>query len=106
MSFSPRRTMGAVCALLLYAIPAWCQSSFTASVRGVVTDSSGASVPGATVIITEAERNVPHTATTDNDGRYVLSALPPGSYVFPPKRRDSGSTTETSSARGPAAGDI
>jgi len=38
----------------------WSQSSFTASVRGVITDRSGAAVAGARIAITETERNVPH----------------------------------------------
>ena len=56
------------------------QSSFTAAVRGVVSDATGAAVPGARVIVTEAERNVQHVSTTDEAGRYVLTALQPGSY--------------------------
>lgn len=56
--------------------------SFTASMRGVVTDGSGAAVPNAKVIFTEAERNVPHVAVTDEAGRYSVTALPPGPYVM------------------------
>jgi len=56
--------------------------SYTASVRGVVTDSTQASVPSVKVTAMEAARNVPHTTTTDSAGRYVLTALPPGSYVL------------------------
>jgi len=82
MRISLCRTLVALCAALLFAGPSWSQSSFTASVRGVVTDSSGASVPGARVVVTDTERNVPHSVTTDNDGRYFLSALPPGKYVL------------------------
>lgn len=67
---------------LMLAGALWAQSSFTAAVRGVVTDSSGGSVPGAQVTLTEAERNVPHHVTTDESGRYFLSALPPGSYTM------------------------
>ena len=59
---------------------AWSQSSFTAAVRGLVTDGSGAAVPGAKVTVTETERNVPHTVLSDDAGRYTLTALPPGTY--------------------------
>ena len=52
------------------------QSSFTAAVRGTVTDKSGAAIAGAKVTITEADRNVAHRATTDEGGRYVATALP------------------------------
>ncbi len=54
--------------------------SFTAAVRGTVTDSSGAAIPSAKVIITESERNVAHPAVSDESGRFFLSALPPGIY--------------------------
>ena len=56
--------------------------SYTASVRGTVTDSSGAAVPGAKVVATEADRNVDHVFTTDEAGRYVGTALPPGAYTL------------------------
>src|SRR6266545_66392 len=59
----------------------WCQS-YTATVRGHVTDTSGASVPGARVVITEAQRGVEHATFTDGLGRYVLTALPPGEHTF------------------------
>ncbi|MDX2182259.1 MAG: carboxypeptidase regulatory-like domain-containing protein [Bryobacteraceae bacterium] len=56
--------------------------SFTATVRGIVTDSSGAGIPGAKVTVTEADRAVPHPVTTDEAGRYVVTALPPGGYTL------------------------
>ena len=71
-----------MCAVSLTAAIAWSQSSFTASVRGSVTDPSGAALPKAKVTITEAERNVPHSVITDDAGRYSLSALPPGKYTL------------------------
>ena len=72
--------------LILFMVAAaalvWSQSSFTAAVRGTVTDGSGGAVPGAKVTITEADRNIAHPATTDGAGRYVLTALPPGRYTL------------------------
>src|SRR5688572_20244109 len=59
----------------------WCQS-YTASVRGQVNDASGGSVPGARVVITEADRGVEHATFSDNQGRFVVTALPPGSYTL------------------------
>lgn len=56
--------------------------SFTASLRGTVTDGSGAAVPAAKVTLTEADRNVPHPVTTDEAGRYSATALPPGPYLL------------------------
>jgi len=55
----------------------------TATLRGQVTDESGALVQGATIIAvgpgTVAEASQ-HTAATDASGKYVLTGLQPGSY--------------------------
>lgn len=56
--------------------------SFTAAVRGVVTDASGSFIPNAKVTVNEADRNVPHATTTDAAGRYVVTALQPGGYTL------------------------
>src|SRR5438445_9174687 len=69
-----------VCVTLTAAGLAWSQSSYTAAVRGVITDASGAAVAGAKVTVTESDRNVPHVAIADVAGRYALTALPPGKY--------------------------
>ena len=69
---------GTILATIILAT-AWSQS-FTAAMRGTVTDASGSSVPGAKVVVTEADRNVPHQTTTDGSGRYFLPALQPGQY--------------------------
>jgi Carboxypeptidase regulatory-like domain/TonB dependent receptor len=70
-----------ICLVLIITGLAWSQS-FTAAVRGVVSDPNGAAVADARVIITEAERNVQHPTTTDAQGRYYVSALPPGKYTM------------------------
>src|SRR5262249_27527308 len=59
---------------------AWSQSSYTAAMRGVVTDASGAAIAGAKVSVIESDRNVVHTAASDEAGRYAVTALPPGKY--------------------------
>src|SRR5438552_16521800 len=71
-----------LCVALGVAGVAWAQSSYTAAVRGVVTDASGGAIPGAIVTVMESDRNVPHTVTTDSAGRYVVTALPPGQYTL------------------------
>ena len=52
----------------------------TATFLGLVHDSSGAVVPGATVIATNRGTGVPREALTDARGEFVLSALPNGPY--------------------------
>jgi hypothetical protein len=50
------------------------------SVTGIVTDSSGAVVPGATVTVTETATNAAKTTTTTDTGLYRIPSLPPGQY--------------------------
>src|SRR5205807_550463 len=50
------------------------------SVSGVVTDTSGAVVPGATVTITSVERKTIDTVVTNESGLYLKERLVPGTY--------------------------
>ena len=52
----------------------------TATLSGVVTDSTGALVPKATVTLTSQEKGVTRTFTTDDGGRYSFNQLPPAGY--------------------------
>lgn len=72
----------AVCLAGLFATMPVPAQSFTATIRGVVTDASQAAVAGAKVVARESNRNIDHPTTTDASGRYVLSALPPGRYTL------------------------
>jgi Carboxypeptidase regulatory-like domain len=69
--------------LLLFGFPVlvWAQS-YTASVRGIVTDQTQAAVPAAQVTLTDVNRNQAYTTMADSEGRWVLAALPPGTYVL------------------------
>ena len=51
-----------------------------AQLFGNVADSTGSSVPGASVILTSTTTNQDHQATTNETGNYVLNDLPVGSY--------------------------
>ena len=53
----------------------------TASVNGIVRDSSGAVVPSAEVTLRNIETNVERQARTNNVGAYGILDLPPGHYV-------------------------
>jgi hypothetical protein len=50
------------------------------AVTGTVTDSSGAVIPGATVVVTNVATAVRTVATTDNAGVYSIRFLPIGNY--------------------------
>src|SRR6266852_250366 len=66
--------------LAVFATGAMAQSSTTGSIEGIVTDPNGAAVKGATVTVTSPNLITPQTATTGDDGRYQIGALPPGKY--------------------------
>jgi len=52
----------------------------TGTIQGTVTDPNGGIVPGASVEIRNLETNLSRTVTTDEGGRFVALALPPGKY--------------------------
>jgi len=52
----------------------------TGQIQGEIKDSTGAVVPGVTVEARNLETNLSRTATTNDEGRYVILALPPGNY--------------------------
>lgn len=54
--------------------------AFTANLTGVLTDSSGAVIPGATVQLTNAATNDKRTTRSGASGQYTFSQLIPGSY--------------------------
>jgi hypothetical protein len=56
--------------------------SFTGSVLGTVTDSTGAVVPNASVILTNTGTNTRTTVTSDQNGNYIAALLPPGQYAI------------------------
>jgi hypothetical protein len=66
-------------ALSLISLSALAQST-AGRVLGSVTDQSGASVAGATVVITDTQRGTSRTLTTDSSGEYVAPDLIPGTY--------------------------
>src|ERR1700691_2154370 len=77
---------GTLFALLLaanfFAFPAglWAQGETTSAIVGQVADASGASLPGATVTITNQDTGLERTATTDASGRFDFPQLKPGPY--------------------------
>jgi Carboxypeptidase regulatory-like domain len=68
-----------VCAALMLA-PASFAQSFFATLTGTVSDVSGAVVPGATVIIQDANSKVTRQVKTNSSGYFSASNLPAGTY--------------------------
>src|SRR5215207_2720268 len=65
-------------AALLATSSALAQS--TATLQGIVSDSKGAVLPNATVVVRNRSTSSERTTQTDSDGNYQLAALPPGVY--------------------------
>jgi Carboxypeptidase regulatory-like domain/TonB dependent receptor len=64
------------------AIPAFGQASYTAQVRGVIKDQSGAMIIEATVTITNDATGISNTAHSDANGLYILTGLRPAVYTI------------------------
>lgn len=67
----------AICLLLL--LTAWGQDP-RGSIVGLITDSTGAVVPGVTVKLTHLETNVATSAVSNDQGVYEAHYLPTGAY--------------------------
>ncbi|HET6208079.1 MAG TPA: carboxypeptidase-like regulatory domain-containing protein [Terracidiphilus sp.] len=65
----------------LLAMPAgsFAQSYF-GTVTGVLTDATGAVVPGARLTLTDQDKGYAFNATSDGSGRYLFRSIPPGVY--------------------------
>jgi hypothetical protein len=66
-------------ALLMAALAS---AQVTSSLRGTVTDPSGAVVRGAVVTLTSPDTGVKRTTTATNDGVYQFLQVPPGRYTL------------------------
>jgi hypothetical protein len=59
---------------------AYGQSTNSGDIRGIVTDSTGAAIPGATVTVTNKDTGVVKTLVTNGDGLYDTSSIVVGNY--------------------------
>ena len=80
------RLFGKIYGLLLMAVlflvtgtGAVAQSNYGA-VRGLVADSQGAGIPGATVVLTSVATRISRTTVSNGSGEYAFSAVDPGIY--------------------------
>jgi len=73
-------TLFCLLCLLLFAAPAaWGQTTF-GSITGLITDASGAVIPGAKVTLINLGTTEKRIQTTGNDGIYQFVNLLPGNY--------------------------
>jgi outer membrane receptor protein involved in Fe transport len=67
-------------ALCISVSPTFAQSASTGGLAGTVTDPSGGVISGASVTATSLDTGQSRTTTTDANGLYKFSLLPPGNY--------------------------
>ena len=93
MCLNPRRAV----LLLALLVPAVASAqSVDVTIKGIVTDQSGAVLPGVTVTATNSQTWLVRSTTSDGLGRYSLPPVPPGVYQvkadlsgFRPQARDN-----------------
>src|SRR5437660_3025950 len=71
-----------IVAVFLLVPFAYGQASYTAQVRGIVSDQTGAVVQGAQVTITNDGTGIASTARTDDHGLYTFTGLRPATYTI------------------------
>ncbi|HYM78453.1 MAG TPA: carboxypeptidase-like regulatory domain-containing protein [Candidatus Dormibacteraeota bacterium] len=77
-AFASRHIAVTVFVLLASTVSAFSQA--TASLRGTITDPSGAVIPEVAVTIKSAETGTARRSTTDTQGEYSFLQVPPGTY--------------------------
>jgi hypothetical protein len=66
--------------LMLCGLTCAVHAQVTASIKGTVTDATGATVAGAKVVVKSTAVGIERTTETNTEGDYEVPALPPGSY--------------------------
>lgn len=74
-----RQSLGIALIIVLTAVFALGQQA-RGTLRGVIKDELGATIVGATVIVTD-QAGVQKTVTTNGEGAYVVNGLAPGKYL-------------------------
>src|SRR5467141_4021160 len=71
-----------ICLALLFCVSAavFGQGTDLGTIRGTVTDSTGAVIPSATVTVTDALTNSARETKTNSQGNYEMFGLKPGTY--------------------------
>ena len=83
------------CLCLAFSPAGWSQLTTSGALNGTVTDSSGAVVPQATITVSSEDTTVETHTTSNGDGSFVVSTLPPGHYKITIAKDGFQSYTET-----------
>ncbi|HVQ38938.1 MAG TPA: carboxypeptidase regulatory-like domain-containing protein, partial [Pyrinomonadaceae bacterium] len=70
------------CGIILLSAIVTAQAQFKAGIQGTVTDSTGGLVPETKITLTSNETGSSQTTTTNDEGFYRLTGLPPGPYTL------------------------
>jgi hypothetical protein len=73
------RLVASVSLVLAASVLFWAQSS-TTSIRGTISDKSGAAIPKAKVTLHNPDRGIERKTVADATGNYEFLQLPPGTY--------------------------
>lgn len=93
-SWSPARVaLAALFAVIVTAAPVFAQA--TAQISGTVKDSTGAVLPGVTVIATQTSTGITRETVTNDAGAYVLTSLPIGPYRLEASLQGFGTAAQT-----------
>src|SRR5712672_3601488 len=80
--FGHRISLLLVALVLIFVIPNSASGQATATLNGVVRDSSSAAISKATVTLHNAETGTERDSLTNDSGLYVFVSVPPGEYVL------------------------
>jgi hypothetical protein len=73
-----KHTLWSLVLVFALSLAAWGQTA--SQISGTVTDKTGAVVPGATVVITDAATGFRRSMVTNSAGAYAAGAMPAGTY--------------------------
>jgi hypothetical protein len=82
---SPRKSLFAAlfgCLLTLSLLSPTAQAQYRASIQGVVSDSSGAVIPGATLTLVDDGTGAKQVRTSNAEGIFNFNALPPDTFTI------------------------
>jgi uncharacterized surface anchored protein len=72
----------AMCGLFLCSFVITANAQFRAGVQGTVSDSAGALVPDAKVVLRNTETDKTQEVNSNDEGFYRITGLAPGKYEF------------------------
>jgi hypothetical protein len=81
MKHGVQRLLSAACLVLFVAASAWAQGGATSTISGVVKDSAGGVIPGATVVVTSNATGTKFEGATNTAGGFSVPALDAGIYT-------------------------